>query len=192
MKPAIIRVLTLASFLIFMLPFVQMCSHSMRYPSETEAAEPTTGNAVVVDTIALQDTATVTQSSAFPEPVNEANRDSFFYNKESNNAYELAYCLFGDFPDLLSIATYFFLSYTLMILVSAFMVIKAFQSKYRAVRKLALVNIGLLLLSVVLHYFCHELKYWWQIKYGFYLFLINMLCVMFLASSLLKEKTNNR
>lgn len=190
MKPAIIRVLTLACFLIFMLPFVQMCGHPMR-KLEGEVAELVPRDSVVVDTIGLQDTTTVTQSSAFPEPVNEANRDSFFYNKDSNNAYELAYSLFKDFPDLLSIFPYFFLSYTLMILVSAFMAIKAFQSKYRAVRKLALVNIGLLLISVVLHYFCHELKYWWQIKYGFYLFLINMLCVMFLASSLLKEKTNN-
>ncbi|MFY7730117.1 MAG: hypothetical protein ACOVRN_11420, partial [Flavobacterium sp.] len=165
MKPTLIRILTIASFLIFMLPFVQMCSHTM-HRVEVAAAETVPRDSLVVDTKGLQDTPRITQSTALPEPVNEVNRDSFFYNKDSSNAYMLAYSLFADVPDLLSIVSYFFLSYTLMILVSAFMAVKAFQSKYKAVRKITFVNIALLLLSVVLLFFSGLLDYWWQIKYG--------------------------
>jgi hypothetical protein len=186
MKPKLLRALTLASFLIFLLPFVQYCSrgvHKIGPAIETE---------VTVDTVAVlpppppakDKTLVAQEATAFPFKSQESH--SPLNGDQAWNAYEYSYIIFNGPPklsDFKEIASYITVCYNCIIILSVFMVGLAFKRHYKTVLWLAVANIALLLSSTFIHYTTGDLLHWWQIKYGYYLFIVNMIAIVWLSAN---------
>ena len=178
MKQKLIRALSLLSFLLLMLPFTQYCSHYK------------TGDEVVAEEI-------VTDTTDIPTPPPPLTDDTLqvvryredipspFAKNYAFNAYEYAYCVLDNelFEESATMGL-MVICYVFVVLFSVVVVILTFRNKYRFVALFGIITVLTLLLSTVMHYFTGELHYWWQVKYGYYLFIINMLAIILIANKI--------
>lgn len=199
MNTKIIRGLTIASFLIFLLPFAQYCEGMHK----TEAEVPTADTTIVAmpyiekvkaanDSTPLPPPPIADESAIETEQPTERESSAVFSFDNGENAYAYARVGIGFIIDFDKIDTLSDVATTIMsvcyltiIVLSIFMLTQAFRSRYKGVKVLALFNIILLLFSTVAHYFTGELEHWSQIKYGYYLFILNMAAVAVLCSNVL-------
>jgi hypothetical protein len=83
------------------------------------------------------------------------------------------------------------IGFTFILLLSIVLLITSFVKKWIAVRNLAITNLVLALLSVIIFYFKTVLEDITQIKYGYYLFLINTLAIIILSQKAVQRQKKN-
>jgi hypothetical protein len=169
-KKSFLKSLTMLSFLIFTLPFFQVCSVK-------KVAVP------VEDTISYAlDTTQIVE----PQKPIEKEDVAVDENDDDNllNAYELAFSIkntkFEEVEELSVFKDKFFyvmLCYVFLILVSVFMIFWAFKNKYKNVFYSAIINLILLLIGSIIWLYPDFKEIFEDIKYGQYVFLLNTLLI---------------
>lgn len=168
-KKSFLRVLTILSFLIFTLPFFQMCG------SKKVAA---------VEEVEISSFSDTIQKN---EPQKTIEKESLEEDKDDDdntlNTYEIAFLIkdikleeVKDLSIFKDKGFYVMLCYVFLILVSVFMVFWAFKNKYKNVFYSAIINLMLLLIGLIIWpYFGNKVLD--TIKYGQYVFLLNTLLI---------------
>ena len=165
-KAYIVRTLACLSFVIFFCPFLQTCSNE-----EIKNLPRFRG---VTDKDVIKDNLINAQ-------------ENFTYN-----AYIFAIIPFKDFKiqALLEIDFYFLLIMDFIMIISLLIIYFSFRNKFYKLKISTLICV--LLLSIYLLYFICDsiIEEITQIKYGYYLFLINLILIIYFSNQLIKEQKN--
>lgn len=105
----------------------------------------------------------------------------------SSNAYELSSLRHITEPDMFIWPEIFF---TIIIFASIAIFVLGLGGHYSGLRFLCYLNLLLAFLYLVAMFFCLVLEDIRQVKYGYYLFLINTLAIVLLSKKLEKEKND--
>lgn len=174
-KQNIVRILAGLSFLIFFCPFFQMCSESSRL-KKTFAEQP------------------VTQSEIIKEKVRQERDSIEFSEKTTFSGYRMGTYIFEpeslknmEADDLLDSTSYAFLSFTLTLILSIVLFILSLKKRFNSVYKLALLNLLFTILPMLIFYFNGTLEEISQIKFGYYLFIINTVALIIFSRKIKTE-----
>jgi hypothetical protein len=178
-KKSFLRILTILSFLIFTLPFFQMCESKKVAAVEQVTPPPPPKNTI--------------QKVELQKPIEKGDvavdksddRATVIDDKTTVNAYELAFLIkdikFEKVKDLsvFKESTFFLcnLCYVFIILVSVFMVFWAFKNKHKKVFYGGIINIILLFIALTIWFYSDFKVFFVAIKYGQYIFLLNSLLI---------------
>jgi magnesium-transporting ATPase (P-type) len=169
-KKSFLRFLTILSFLIFILPFFQMCGFK---------------KVAAVEEVEISSFSDTIQKVEPQKPIEKADvAVDKSDDKITLNAYEIAFLIkdikHEEVKDLSVFKDKFFyvmLCYVFLILVSVFMVFWAFKNKYKNVFYSAIINIILLLIGSIIWLYPDFKEIFEDIKYGQYVFLLNTLLI---------------
>jgi hypothetical protein len=179
------------SFLIFALPFLQTCSDdalksSLKRAVPTQELEDskivynkeTNSNATKRDSIVLN-------KSEKEKVIQTENNDAEIWLKEAKrentfNLYSLAYKAFADFDfkDFTDKSFYIFLIFPVLILLTITMLIMSFRKRFKQIMILSILNVVLLLIATLSLYSISVIEDFNQIKYGYYLFVLNSILII--------------
>lgn len=200
----IIRVLAGLSFLIFFCPFFQMCSdESLKSPFlknniSTEAVQDsiplkkTEFNVTsTIDTIIVADTNSAEKADLKREKAIKKNRKEWTFNAYKLGTYAFENSSELKWSDLKEFDLLALIGFTFILLLSIVLLITSFVKKWIAVRNLAITNLVLALFSILIFYFTTVLEDITQIKYGYYLFLINTLAIIILSQKAVQRQKKN-
>lgn len=182
-KKFIIRTLVCFSFIIFFFPFLQTCSNeSIKEFHKND-----------ISTIKIKsDTINNEIIENNEELTNYYNSDLFKNSKKeyTYNFYKMAYFPFEEFDikDLLDYEFYIYLIISFIILISIIILYFSFKDYLLRIKKLTIISLVLLHVYLVLLAFKLVIDSADQIKYGYYLFLINSLLIIYFSNKLLKEE----
>lgn len=188
------------TFLVFFLPFFDACTGGKFTEESVESAYEVVEEEIM-DTIALKENVIkdtikeeVIEEDTIIAPIEEdKSEENYFQRKESSvcNAYEMVYLFFGD-SDILKLETlkdktlYTFLIILLIIINSLIMLILAFKNRIKNLSKVGILSLILALIWFIYVLFLNpDLN---QIKYGFYLYLINVILIILECKRLLKKE----
>lgn len=167
-KQTIIRLLAGLTFLIFLCPFFQMCSDKNLLKRTVEKG-----------------------ISLTPEQLHAEQEESLIENRKSNTSsgYEIAFCIFNKFElqDLSDLGFYVFLCFFIVLIISIIQFYFSFLNKFKVIYLLGLVNVILIISPILLLYFDGLLDDVNQIKYGYYLFIINTIILLLLSKKMIKN-----
>lgn len=180
--PMLIRFLSGLTFLIFLCPFFQMCSDEdiFKKYKEVETVEYETSPAISEAPVN-----TVPEEPVF-EPVKsiQAQRDEYTYN-----GYQLAATLFIDIDksefgisDIKDPGVYIFMCYTMAVIFSITVLVYAIRNNSRKVRFFGIYSLLTMIVPLGINYYIGGLEDINQIKYGYYLFIINVISIILLAN----------
>ncbi len=170
---SIIRILAGLSFLIFICPFFQMCSDNQLKKGGFK-----------------RENIDVTTSQYEKELQLKKHQEEVTFN-----GYEMGYYIFkpdgGEsefkFKDLLDIQFYAFFSYIIIMILSILIFAFSFRSKYKVILFLSLANILLAVGSMAIFYFEGGLDDPAQIKFGYYIFLMNSIAIIAFCNRTIKR-----
>ena len=172
----ILKYLTIAGILILFLPFFQMCSdkHNLK------VAEKTT---MTTQKDTEKDVKPVTGKKTDNSVLNGYQMGVFIFQTEKTFANTIK----NIFNDLTSFAYIFFF---LIVINTYLTALFAFLNKIRNVRILSIMNIVLLISSYIILSFSwlEEIS---QIKFGSYLYLLNLMAIIYFTFKLNKTQNNN-
>jgi hypothetical protein len=191
-----LRSLTLISLIIFSFPFLQTCSNKKikDLPYYKSEFAPFTLDTLNID-------ANQTEIANFKISKKEENKlraqdkidkEKWFIEMQNEwtlNAYKIGFLeSIKDFEiDFLKdIGFYISLCFFLFIFASGAMFILSFTIKYNTIFLLAILNLALLICATLLSYFGKVLDEFSQIKYGYYLFILNSILIIMIS----KKKQN--
>ena len=183
----IIRLLAGLSFLIFFSPFFDMCSRPLKKVRTEEVTITET------DTLPIQDG--IAENSIVATDATKANSRIKNNNEEKISilsGYGLSTYIFKYFKEIntdeLKGSTFYALfCFTIILIISGLQVILLFKSKLRQVHYLAYINIFLSLVAMLIFYLNSTLEELSQIKFGYYLFLINTIAIIVLCKKAIKQ-----
>lgn len=181
----IIRLLAGLSFLIFFCPFFDMCSSPLKKEINQQLSESgvKTEITTVQDSIAENTLIPITDT---PTASNKNEQTSVL------SGYGLSTYLFKYFKEIntdeLKGSTFYaLLCFTFILIISGLQVILSFKNKLRQVHYLAYINIFLSLVAMLIFYINGTLEVLSQIKFGYYLFLINTIAIIVLCKKAIKQ-----
>lgn len=167
-KQTIIRILTGLTFLIFLCPFFQMCSDKNILKKTVEKG-----------------------ISLTPEQLHVEREESLIESRKSNTSsgYEIAFCIFNKFElqDLSDSGFYCFLCFFIVLIISTIQFCFSFINKFKVIYLLGLINLTLVIFPMLSFYFAEILEDINQIKYGYYLFIINTIILLLLSKKMMKN-----
>lgn len=165
-KSYVVRALASFSFLIFFCPFFQTC------PNE--------------------DIRNLPRFRGVPDKVEITHHLIKAQENFTYNAYVFAIIPFMDFKMLafLEIDFYFLLLMDFIIIISLMTLYFSFKNNFYKVKKSTLFNIFLVLIYTLYFIFDSTIEEITQVKYGYYLFLINLIMIIYFLNNLIKEEKN--
>ncbi|RWX01501.1 hypothetical protein [Flavobacterium cerinum] len=167
-KQTIVRLLAGLTFLIFLCPFFQTCSDKNLLKRTVEKG------------------ITVT-----PEELRIEQEKSLIESRKGNTAsgYEMAFYIFNKFElqDLSDSGFYYFLCFFIVLIISIILFYFSFKNKFRIIYLLSLINLVLVIFPMLSFYFAEILEDLNQIKYGYYLFIINTIILLLLSRKIMKK-----
>ncbi|ESU21159.1 hypothetical protein FSS13T_27330 [Flavobacterium saliperosum S13] len=112
-------------------------------------------------------------------------------NDNTCNAYYLGFGNLNEFEfRYLSDKTfYIFLNFTIIILLTIFMLIISFRKKFKQIIIISSINLLLLIVATISLYLIEVIEDLNQIKYGYYLFVLNSLLIIFESRKELNKQT---
>jgi hypothetical protein len=195
----IIRILAGLSFLIFFCPFYQTCSDKSML-KKTQGKEITVEKASDKDSITPEKIHTETNVVIDPVTKNSTDieqkaKDDLNESREryTLNGYGMGYYILmpdaGEFKlkDLLDVQFYAFFSYIIIMILSTLIFAFSFRGKYKAIKILSFLNILLAIGSMAIFYFEGGLDDPAQIKFGYYLFLMNSIAIIAFCNRTIKR-----
>lgn len=182
-KSYVVRALASFSFIIFFCPFLQTCSNESI--KELHKNDISTIN-IKKDTINNE----IIENNE--ELINYYNSDLFKNSKKeyTYNFYKMAYFPIEEFhiKDLIDYEFYIYLIVSIIILLSIIILYFSFKNDFIKIKKLNIISLVLLHFYLILMTFNLVVDNIDQIKYGYYLFLINSLLIIYFSNKLLKEE----
>ena len=172
----ILKYLTIAGVLILFLPFFQMCSDKQTF----KVAEK---NAITTQKDTEKEAKAVINKKTDNSVLNGYEMGFFIFQTEKTFANTIK----NIFKDWGSFAFVFFF---LMVINTYLTALFAFLNKIRSVRILSIINITLLISSYIILSFSW-LEDFSQIKFGSYLFLLNLTAIIYFTFKLNKTQNNN-
>lgn len=176
----IIRVLAGLSFLIFFCPFFQTCSDRSLLKQQRQSI--------------LADTATQAERVAHEAKEKKWQQESLeeSRDKATLNGYGMGYYVFQsadefETKDLLDLILYGLFAFTVSILLSVWIAIASFTNKNSLITKLCYWNLALVVGSMPVFYLKGVLEDINQIKFGYYLFVINTIAIIVFCKKALKQ-----
>jgi hypothetical protein len=186
-KHNVIRILAGLNFLIFFCPFFQMCSDKSMIRKEEETTEETI----------LADEPNEDQIEIIKDFGGENERFITIphENKTASSGYKLATYVLEpktlkdiEYKDLLDSNFYAFMLFTLTLIVSIVLFVLSLKKKSNSVYKLALLNLLFAIIPIGIFIVNGVLEEISQIKFGYYLFIINTLALIIFSK---KSKSPN-
>lgn len=184
-KSYIIRILACFSFVIFFCPFLQTCTNeNIKSFHESDISRIN----IKSDTISGK---VIENNDALASYFNS----DLFKNTQKDltfNFYKMGYFPFIDFnlKALKEYEFYMYLFFDLIILFSLIILYFSFKNVFLKIKKLAIFSVILLHVYLVLLTYKSVIEDFNQIKYGYYLFLINLILIIYLSNQLIREKKN--
>jgi len=183
------------SLLIFVLPFLQTCSDKTlkslpRHQKEITEFTPDSVNFKIVynketksnDTLQNVIAASNSEKEYIikKEKAEKENRLENVIKENTFNAYELGYKIYPefDFGYLIDKTFYIFLNFTIIILLTITMLIISFRQKFKQILIISSINLFLLLIATISLYLIEVIEDFNQIKYGYYLFVLNSILII--------------
>lgn len=183
------------SLLIFLLPFLQTCSDESlkslpRYKGElTGFVQDSVNHKIVYNKEAnsndtLRDLIAVSKSEKDKIIKKEkADKEIWLKNaKRENtlNAYNLAFLNYSEFEFryLKDKTFYILLNFTIIILLTITMLIMSFRKRFKQIIIISSINLLLLLIATLSLYLIELIEDFNQIKYGYYLFVLNSILII--------------
>lgn len=163
---AVIKFLNLLSFVLFFMPFFQLCTYPL-------VKEDFAEDAVIVINEKVKDTI-----------INELSNESINGKRKglNLNVYIMSIGFIDmDFQSFKDPFFYAFLCFTFLILGSVFSLFFAFKNKFNLVFICSLVNLSLPIISLFILYFSNNIDDDFEIKYGFYLSILNILLIIYFS-----------
>ena len=184
-KSYIIRTLACFSFVIFFCPFLQTCSNeNIKSFHESDISSIN----IKSDTI----NGKVVENQG--ELTNYFNSDLFknTQNDFTYNFYKMGYFPFMDFnlKDLKDYEFYIYLIIDFVILLSFIILYYSFKKHFLKIKILTIFSLVLLHVYLVLLIYKLVIDDVAQIKYGYYLFLINLILIIYFSNQLIRERKN--
>lgn len=178
-KHTLLRILCGLTFLIFLCPFYQACSDekSMKEFKTEETVEETVG----IDTIAT--TPDADHHEEHPEAVieNSPEKTSDTSGRINNfTGYEMVVVV----RDVINGDNVIYLCFSVILLFSIIMLIQSLRRKSRTIYILSILNLLLAFVFLAYNYLDGSLEEITQIKYGYYLFIINTFAITLLSKKL--------
>lgn len=176
----IIRILAGLSFLIFLCPFFQMCSDESLMV-KIPVHEVATSEGMTAKEISEMSAASAKEIELAKKEAKEEAKKEY-----TVNAYELAVFPFlksDEFllRDLFDIQLYAFLCYILIIVMSIILLINIIRKKHKRVLQHAVTILILMTVPLIIFYKEDILEDINQIKWGYYLFFINIFAIIYFA-----------
>ena len=167
--------------MIFLCPFFQTCSDRSLLKQQRQSI--------------LDNTATQAERIAHEAKEKKWQQENLEERREKAtlNGYEMGYHIFvpsyEDFEisELTDLSTYAFPAFTVCILMSLSIVIVSFKNKQKMVIKLCYWNLALVIGSMFIFYFEHILEEINQIKFGYYLFVVNTIAIIVFCKKSIKQ-----
>lgn len=191
-----LKKLTIISLFVLALPFFQTCSDKNIMENEylqgsplLEVVEP------VVDSVVGEKIYHSSEKEFHYTSKELANKKRETVNKflilkdnMTSNGYQLGFWFIQnlEFKDFFNSTDYESLVFFLILIISFLLLYFTFRNKVEIVLILSVLNLFLLLLYLVLGYLSGFLEDIHQIKYGYYLFIINLILISFEAYKLKK------
>jgi hypothetical protein len=184
-KSHIITTLACFSFVIFFCPFLQTCSNeNIKIFHESDISlikiKSDTINGKIIENK--------------DELANYYNSDLFKNSKQeyTYNFYKMAYCPFElfDIRELLNYEFYIYLTFSFVIIFSLMILNYSFKNDYFKIKKLTIFTHFFLHLYLVLLIYKSVITDVAQLKYGYYLFLINLILIIYFSNQLIRERKN--
>ncbi len=182
-KSYVVKALACFSFIIFFCPFLQTCSNEN------------------IKSFHQSDISTVKiKSDTIDGKILESNEElASYYNSDlfkntqkdlTFNFYKMGYFPFMEFSlkAFKEYEFYIYLIFDLIILFSFIMLYYSFKNDFFKIKKLTIFSLVLLHVYLVLLIYKSVIEDLAQIKYGYYLFLINSLLIIYFSNKLLKEE----
>ncbi|MEW5677548.1 hypothetical protein ABGT15_14655 [Flavobacterium enshiense] len=183
------------SLLIFVLPFLQTCSDKTLKSSPAYAGEFT---GFVQDSVnfkivynketnsndTLRNLIAVSKSEK-EKIIKKEKADKEIWLKKAKkentlNAYRLGFLNYSEFEFryLKDKTFYIFLNFTFIILLTLIMLIISFKKMYKQIMIISSISISLLFIATISLYFMGAIEDLNQIKYGYYLFVVNSILII--------------
>lgn len=197
-KQNIVRILSGLSFLIFICPFFQMCSDDSMIKSKRHEVPTTEETTVVENTSEDIDVEKISPKNNRPitiqTPETETEKEQSLAENRKHytyNGYKMATYIFAseslknmETNDLLDGTFHACLLFTLSLLASLAIFILSLKKRFNSVYKLALLNLLFAIVPMVIFYFNGTLEEISQIKFGYYLFIINIVALIIFSRKL--------
>jgi hypothetical protein len=180
----IIRILIGLNLMIFLLPFFNTCSNTPLRRENIEIKKNIKNSQLSKE-----------DRSQLLNDENERFEDQKRINDEYvMNAYQLAITPFKNPDKKMFEKSYFYFSlcYTIQILSIIFIFFLIVKNKSVNIKRMILINIALLFLSLIIAISGNLLGYIDQIKIGFYVYLFNLLIIYMLILKKKKKKKENK
>ncbi len=163
---AVIKFLNLLPFILFFMPFFQLCTYPI--PKEDFGED-----AVIVIEEPVKDTII----GAISNESNSGERKGL-----NLNVYRMSFVFVNmDFESLKDPLFYAFLCFTFLVLGSIFSLFFVIKNKFNLVFICSLVNLSLPIISLFILYFSNYIDDEFELKYGFYLFILNILLIIYFS-----------
>ncbi|KOS05522.1 hypothetical protein AM493_05360 [Flavobacterium akiainvivens] len=189
-----LRILAGLSFLIFFCPFFQMCSDEdiPKMVKEAASAEPDSITGEItppkIDEIAIK------EREAQKQEYLEEHRQEWIFN-----AYKICHIYGGAFTqegeidskDLKDSAFWFVVFFLLSVLTSLILFVLALLKKIKAAFIGSCINIVFIILySLFLFVGDNSIEHLYQVKFGYYLFVINSIALIFVSNKAKNQPVN--
>lgn len=184
--------LSILSFLILLLPFFQTCSDKNITENRWLKNSP-----VWEEVLNVSESEKSTNKKEYNLSWEELNAkkkkaiNTFLKCRKelTYNGYEMSiFGIDGSFYEtIIEDSNYIFLAFTFVIFLCGFVVFYSYKLKYNTVLILSICNFCLSLIPLIFLYLGEFLEDINQIKFGYYLFLINLLLIIYLSIALKKK-----
>ena len=184
----LIRRLSLLSFVLLFLPFFQTCSDKNIISNSWLKNSPmwekvSNETEISSEKLAYEKEFHLSYEELYKKKEKAISMFLKCQKELTLNGYEMS--LFGVegsiYQTIVKDSNYIFLAFTFVIIMCGFVVFYSYKSKYKTVLILSILNFCLSIIPIIFLYLAEFLEDVDQIKYGYYLFEINLLLIMYLS-----------
>jgi len=199
-----LKKLTIVSLLLLILPFFQTCSDKNLMENTLLKNSPISEQIKPIETHFLNGKEINTNRNVkefhysydeLKEKKQETIKQFLWLKKDmTKNGYQLGFSFVKqlELKDLLNTIDYGLLPFFLILIITVLLIFFTFKKNLKIIIVLAVLNLLLLIGQLVLTYKTEFLEDIEQIKYGYYLFLLNLVLIIVEAINQQKKKKNER
>lgn len=173
-----LRTLAVFSFVIFFLPFVQMCSdNDLKKLERQEVEVDQNGNEIISNPTSLND---------------KNSQESLSIRKENatQNFYFVSTLMLDEIDQLknINITDFPVLGLTLILFSSVLILFLTFRNKFKTTSYLSISNLLILFCSTLILLLNEIIEDLNQIKIGYYLFVLNSILIIYFSNKLIQQR----
>ena len=199
-----LKKLTIVSLLLLILPFFQTCSDKNLMENTLLKNSPISEQIKPIETEIFNGKEVNTNQNVkefhysydeLKEKKQETIRQFLWLKKDmTKNGYQLGFSFLKqlELKDLLNTIDYGLLPFFLTLIITVLLIFFTFKKNLKIIIVLAILNLFILIGQLVLTYKTEFLEDIEQIKYGYYLFLLNLVLIIVEANNQQKKKKNER